>query len=1004
MKKIMFVIIAAFLFIEVASAIEIGCCERTTEGAWCMDAPAECDTEYRTSSNICDTPGGFCELGYCYDPSSGYCSPQSPKERCEQGGGEWSQEENQNLCQKGCCNLERNTGFMTRRTCEIRSALYGLEMIFDLTIPEEDCRYLSSEMGACEHGENLCDYTTEILCVNSHDGNFHRNTYCSQINDNYEGNHHAGCVEGEKDVYWFDSEDNRERIKERCVEFEERCDESSGEAICKNLSCVDENGGSRKNGEEWCVYDAYVGNSKDVVGSEHYKYSCVEGEIDVEASNYRSKICAEKISEGSTTSSAQLRSNLGFMCSSIEDQEECENIRDCRYLSINIASQFYFDVCVPKYPEGFDFYSPNENENGEGICKYSSLDCTMIYEKQFPSFSWECVENCGCKTPLFINKMNEFCTSLGDCGTHINYGGRLTNNVETNWEYYHREGNVITDDYAQYLNRPNAVNNTPVFLILDNRERGYINYDIDTSVEYDQERLSEILFDFAEDNWWNPLGLDALIVDINVWIWEKILDLFHIGNTREIIISFECNPWEPPIGGADCSKCNEDPLKKCTDYRCESLGKSCGILPDTRNTENPLCSDMYECENEFTTPEITFRGIEGENYQASESNIPQTDITLAKISPPIEEFSFINFSITTSEDAVCYWDLERQIKIIDMRRNFNFRENLAYGTIHYSEEFRLPSADEGSERIYIMCSDPCENIKEYALEFDIKPQPDNTAPVILRFNPESGSYLRIDETTKLVNVYLNEPGVCKHSLSPNQDYEIMNPTLCDERAYICTGAIQNLTQEENKIYFKCNDSFGNINLNDREYTLIRTPQELRIDSISPQGTILEDDFELQVITSGGMANGDSICRWKVLERVGWWDYFEDIPSTTHTYEFEDFPQGGYEFEIFCQDKILNNITQAINLNVEVDTTPPIVVRAHRDEVTSKLKIITNELAECAYDTHDCHFNFENGTDMTTALSTNHFADWVEGRTYYIKCKDQWENTNPGCAIIISPGF
>ncbi|MFH1151933.1 MAG: hypothetical protein V1788_02295, partial [Nanoarchaeota archaeon] len=90
----------------------------------------------------------------------------------------------------------------------------------------------------------------------------------------------------------------------------------------------------------------------------------------------------------------------------------------------------------------------------------------------------------------------------------------------------------------------------------------------------------------------------------------------------------------------------------------------------------------------------------------------------------------------------------------------------------------------------------------------------------------------------------------------------------------------------------------------------------------------------------------------------------------------------------------------INFTVELDTTPPMAIRAYREG--TQLIVLTDEKAECYYTLNTCDFDATNATSMTTALSTTHKAPWEPGETYYVKCKDTWGNTNPWCAIRVQP--
>ena len=90
-----------------------------------------------------------------------------------------------------------------------------------------------------------------------------------------------------------------------------------GGFICKDLSCVDEAGKKRKNGESWCVYDGAIGDGRGVVGSRHWRRMCVDGEIKIEAcADYRGQICVESemSNQEKTFSIASCKTNLWRDC------------------------------------------------------------------------------------------------------------------------------------------------------------------------------------------------------------------------------------------------------------------------------------------------------------------------------------------------------------------------------------------------------------------------------------------------------------------------------------------------------------------------------------------------------------------------------------------------------------------------------------------------------------------------------------------------------------------
>ena len=44
---------------------------------------------------------------------------------------------------------------------------------------------------------------------------------------------------------------------------------------------------------------------------------------------------------------------------------------------------------------------------------------------------------------------------------------------------------------------------------------------------------------------------------------------------KKKLVTFECKPFEPPLGGAKCEECNKDIFRPCSEYRCKALGQAC---------------------------------------------------------------------------------------------------------------------------------------------------------------------------------------------------------------------------------------------------------------------------------------------------------------------------------------------------------------------------------------------------------------------------------------------
>ena len=254
-----------------------------------------------------------------------------------------------------------------------------------------------------------------------------------------------------------------------------------GDFTCRDLNCydvplrVDANGKAlaeedRINGESWCVYDGPIGGlgifggevalfSQDLIGSRHYRYVCSNGEVEVDpCQDYRKEICVE--TDGANGgSSATCRVNTWEQCLAKNQDGECGPVclagcvknPDCRIQHVNVASDFKFEMCVPKYTPGFesggimgtiidsvggeladvassvgsvtDAIGVSEGTDGSDVCGLATKTCTSTWLKECPSGKWVCINNCECHTNKFTTQMNNLCVSLGDCGTYPNLMG-----------------------------------------------------------------------------------------------------------------------------------------------------------------------------------------------------------------------------------------------------------------------------------------------------------------------------------------------------------------------------------------------------------------------------------------------------------------------------------------------------------------------------------------------------------------------------------------------------
>jgi hypothetical protein len=79
-------------------------------------------------------------------------------------------------------------------------------------------------------------------------------------------------------------------------------------------------------------------------------------------------------------------------------------------------------ACLPLVPKGLKFWEDGE---ASGFCNLGNSKCVVTYDKKLIGEK-KCVENCQCLEEGYAQKMNEVCTSLGDCGAYVNIAGKYT--------------------------------------------------------------------------------------------------------------------------------------------------------------------------------------------------------------------------------------------------------------------------------------------------------------------------------------------------------------------------------------------------------------------------------------------------------------------------------------------------------------------------------------------------------------------------------------------------
>jgi hypothetical protein len=1144
------------------------CCTETNDGGICQNVPSNyenCATELVPKE--CDSHPE-CQTGCCIDNEEGLCTTMSPREKCEEENGKWDSDKYCNIleCQKGCCVLGGEVQFVTEKRCEYLSGIFGFEKDFRDLKYEYECFALSKNQGegACVFEDKTCKFGTESECFNL-GGEFSKGSLCSRsdLNTRCEKQASIGCVEGKDEIYWFDSCGNRENIysSDRTASWNDgkvllksescgagspnidsvdcgncdyflgsQCTKSSsldkkvkdGNFICGNLNCIDEKGKERSNGESWCVYDAFIGDGKDTVGSRHWKRVCINGEIQIEpCADYRGEICVQsEIKEDDLSFSiASCVMNEATLCLSYNSEEDkerlkklCEENPQCTLKRINVDKYFKFDVCVGKYPKGIDLTGERYLESAD-LCSMATQTCEVVYVKDWKG-KWNCKANCDCEKAEFSEQMNDLCISLGDCGSYINYIGEGTDNVKIrkapsiSWTDYKKYAEAIEGQYAdggdveRLMKRMGLYDNTNInqYEIADSSEKavkflGTVAGATGTAalafIKATGTTIAYAAGEFfmmestgfmaikcpAVANVLGPVGAAAAGFAIGMmvgsyfakslgltgtgamvmalaggaagafmtlqyfgylaqlgpygWI-AALLVMAYValvgwGKTKTVEVKFECYPWEAPLGNENCDVCNNDPLKPCSEYRCESLGQACKLIGE--DTENPVCEKIAD----DSKPPIISIGEIMDDFIFTETKDYETRIK-GKDKECITEFTPVVFSLITDEYAQCRYSFEKTTNYETMGE---YPLELNAFTKNHTFVFSAPSIDSimksynisedardliekaySEMKIHVRCQDyhGNYNLKEYVVNFCVNDGPDLTAPQIISTNPKENTSIAYSITESNLDVYTNEPAECRID-SNDKIYEQMKNTMnCGDSllnatdfGFKCSTVLYNLTEKENTFYIRCkdqpwmlDDSARNTNTESFIFTL-KKGNELKLNSIEPSGEILSGfapiTVELSAETSGGSEDGEVICYYKFLG--GEYIQFSKTYSHSHKSELNSIMGGEFNIAVRCKDDAGNVVENMTNFNVLVDSDAPIVVRVYNED--GRLILITDEDAECYYDFERCNFNEANATSMSATLTKEHSADFILGKVYHIKCKDIWGNSGSGCSIEVKSG-
>ncbi len=756
---------------------------------------------------------------------------------------------------------------------------------------------------------------------------------------------------------------------------------------------------------------------------------CVQADIETSDGVFRESSCIKNRNEDCTTECNKAeppkpgienedeynRELARYKSELAKDKECCEN-RDLR--SCFWAGEEDSGVCLPLVPPGSKFWEPGSENN----CDNADKECITVWYDPGYYKDPKIVSGEQCETQEFLQSSNAYCRAQGDCGAHYNYKGKYTQDGFSFKYAYNKWANFKQTPYPDELTQPsfsefaiardglylgkiNAgdliqgasvglsafFNNFPGGKIIAISAVGvtYIGLAtlggglgaagigltglVNTALGSAKVGTLETLFGFKLGALAQPLAIISLAA-------IAVIAFFFIqslgAERQDLTHTTTCDLWQAPSGGQDCSLCDKDPLKPCSEYRCKSLGQLCTFISENEGTNRPTC--VNQNPNDVNSP-IIIPWPENltKPYQL------KTQSSGFEITPAIKPFQEITIGIKTNEPAQC--KIDKEIKDYDVMLNF-------FGNQYYEKEHSITlNLDSGQDiTYYVKCQDNAgnKNTVPYQIKLQTQKGPDLTPPVI-EGSDLTNIYIPAHLSTKSVSIFINEPVECKYS-NVNEDItQMQNSMSCYYSAnnlfmskYKCTANLP-IQKGENNYYFKCKDNNGNTNSDPFSINLIGT-DPLNITETEPTGELFYSDVTLKVITEGGAEQGKASCSYNSIT-------FLNTNSSQHTQQL-NLTKNNYNFNIFCEDIAGNTAEDKISFTVTRDETFSEVYHIYKDP--SSIYVVLDEPTTCKYSEEE--FEYEDGIEMTGQDKEHSMSLGLE--QYYVVCKDVFGNFMPTIKI------
>jgi len=512
----------------------------------------------------------------------------------------------------------------------------------------------------------------------------------------------------------------------------------------------------------------------------------------------------------------------------------------------------------------------------------------------------------------------------------------------------------------------------------------------------------------------------------------------------EEIFNYFSNIWQPQSGNAEiCDLCNTKRYD-CTAYQCHSLGTSCEFINKGTGFETCVAIERSIEPAIITVLETALPNEDYYRYITEGASSPEERGAIIEYSETeegcIKPNTEMSFGVSTDKYSECRINTSRGSAFENMA------VSMSGGAYIKEHEITIPSASllsneelaaEGFEiendrsyNFYVRCNtyDGVPNPVDFSIEFCVDTGPDTTPPNITEINYNQGAtggYITFNASEIPLRLTTHESANCKWAFE-DKEYEVMDYNLTHCQSSIQTCHETNLPGlapgEKKEYYFRCidkpwwqegDDGKRFANPSSKILTLFGTyPLEIQKITINDleNGSTIKDASDpivasLKVKTSAGANEGNANCYYSENQNTGFIQFYSggNFDYATEADQNLHLTEGIHTYYIKCEDQAANFAYGNITFTIDVDKDSPQVVRIYKEQ--NKLKLITDEEAQCVYTTTHCDYPYEEGTEMTTLERKNHYINWNSDSTIFVKCMDEFGNIpfyQSQCSTIVRP--